>query len=379
MRNQSKPVHVTADWGPDRDTILECDIAFHLGPREHYDVQSLSAVCRRGELPDDSFVCFTPDREAMTVGDAERKCWVVTRNGIEVRQDNRKRKLARTIGTVNRDFAMLDPRAYYAFDMRDGCEYDYAAFFGTAKPIPVFQYHRRLGRAAIIHPLRQYHDFPSRKIPRLEDSHSFSTKRRQMFWRGNLAGRVHTEDEYLGIVNILRGSLAEEHKKRLLRQSLRFVVSEMSIASHELNAGLVIHGSAADSLSENAFLLAYCRPKCSREAHLEFRYLLALDGYDGPSSWYWMLNSNSVVMRQESVWEMFGDCFFAPWVHYVPIAADGSDLIDRFLWCENNPVECEWISANARRAWSVLFDPGYQVERRRRLFRAYSAWFRTLQ
>lgn len=375
MVNQSTPVHITANAVLDGERILERDLAFHLGVREDFEVRSLPDACRQDKLPDDSFVCFKPDQEAVIAGDAYIKNCIVTRHRIEVRQDRLSAKQARTIATVNRDFAMLDPGAYYAFNMRDAREHDYAAFFGTSKPIPVFQYHRRRDLAAVIHPLRPYHDFPSGKIPRLEDRQSFRSKRGQMVWRGNLTGRACVEGASLGFGSVLRSARSESHKKQLLRQSLRFAVSEMSIGHHELDAGLVLHGRIAESLTENPFLMEYCRPECSREEHLQFRYLLALDGYDGPSSWYWMLNSNSLVLRQQSAWEMFGDCFFAPWVHYVPIAADGSDLMEMFLWCERNTGECERISANARRAWSLLFDPRYQVERRQRLFQAYSAWF----
>ncbi len=127
-------------------------------------------------------------------------------------------------------------------------------------------------------------------------------------------------------------------------------------------------------MRHHAVLSNLIKSRATVSEHFSHRYLLALDGYDGPSSWYWMLNSNSVVIRQKSDWLMFGDSYFVPWVHFVPIAEDASDIMDVFDWCEKNQATCEKISSNAKAAWAVLFDPIYQVERRKALFQAYRDW-----
>jgi hypothetical protein len=82
-----------------------------------------------------------------------------------------------------------------------------------------------------------------------------------------------------------------------------------------------------------------------------------------------------LVLRQESPWDAFGDCYFQPWVHYVPFARDGGDLVEKIEWCEAHLSQCAGMVANAHRAWSVLFDADYQAERRRAVHAAYRSWF----
>jgi hypothetical protein len=72
---------------------------------------------------------------------------------------------------------------------------------------------------------------------------------------------------------------------------------------------------------------------------------------------------------------MFGDCYFRPFVHYLSVAADMSDLSNTLDWCEAPADECEQMSANAHAAWRILFDLGSQVERRKEMFAVYNFWF----
>ena len=38
-----------------------------------------------------------------------------------------------------------------------------------------------------------------------------------------------------------------------------------------------------------------------------------------------------------------------PYVHYIPIKNDWSDLLDRIIWCENNQSKCKKINTNAKK------------------------------
>jgi hypothetical protein len=278
---------------------------------------------------------------------------------------------------VNRDIADMAPDIVYAFDLSDGCRHDYAAHFGTAKPIPVFQHSRLKGAAAMIHPLPGFQTFPSRHFRDARDTRPFREKQSRIFWRGKLTGFIETPRGFArprGIATDRKRSDAE--KIALFRTLTRFRICTDYGDDARIDAGLVPTKNKGDFSTGVPFLEPLYKQHAEIEDHLPHRYLLALDGNDYPSSLYWMLNTNSVVMRQDSPWETFADCYFAPWVHYVPLARDGSDLMDKFEWCETHIGECERISANARRAWSVLFDLDYQTERRRNALRTYSSWFK---
>jgi hypothetical protein len=46
-----------------------------------------------------------------------------------------------------------------------------------------------------------------------------------------------------------------------------------------------------------------------------------------------------------------------PWIHFIPIALDGSDLPDIIDWCKSHPNECESIAQTGRRYMHIMCDP----------------------
>jgi len=78
------------------------------------------------------------------------------------------------------------------------------------------------------------------------------------------------------------------------------------------------------------------------------RYLLYVEGNDVASSGSWNLLSTSVVMmRKPTVESMALHGLLQPWVHYIPLKDDFSDLAERMEWCQNNLDECEDIAHRA--------------------------------
>ncbi len=89
------------------------------------------------------------------------------------------------------------------------------------------------------------------------------------------------------------------------------------------------------------------------------RFILDIDG--NSNSWNFMqkLRLGCCVLRVESQWhQWFADRLIA-WKHYVPVAADLSDLVERAEWCFAHPMEC---SAIARRGASFAFDMKFADE-----------------
>jgi hypothetical protein len=75
---------------------------------------------------------------------------------------------------------------------------------------------------------------------------------------------------------------------------------------------------------------------------VNYKYILDTDGR--ASTWdatAWKLNSGSVIMKQVSPWRQWFYDEYRPWIHYVPIANDFSDLQEKFQWCESHQAECE--------------------------------------
>jgi hypothetical protein len=263
----------------------------------------------------------------------------------------------------------------YVFDLKDAVPHQFAEYFQTSKPIPIFQYNRRKDAAAIIIPLAHYHDYPGFNIPNFADPLTFRGKTAKIHWRGGLHGYIHGKQgrrlSTHGIVN--DHTLNAEEKKLLLRGSLRFALCEQYRDADWADLGLTITWGRAPFPTPIDFVDALRKPAMPISAATQHRYILALDGYDGPSSTYWITNTNSLMMRQESDWQLFGDNYFLPWIHYVPIAADGADLLEKFVWCEAHLADCERMVENAKAAWSVLFHPSFFEARLRMIYEKYNA------
>lgn len=88
----------------------------------------------------------------------------------------------------------------------------------------------------------------------------------------------------------------------------------------------------------------------------DYKYILDLDGnsstWDGTA---WKLNSGSVIMKIESGWHQWFYDQYLPWVHYVPIKNDFSDLQEKYQWCESHQSECEQIVSNAKNLFQTVY------------------------
>jgi len=83
---------------------------------------------------------------------------------------------------------------------------------------------------------------------------------------------------------------------------------------------------------------------------LQYKYILDVDGHT--NTWdatIWKLYSNSVLLKTDSVWKQWYYDDLIPWVHYIPVKNDFSDLNDRIEWCKIHDKECKEIIQNSRK------------------------------
>jgi hypothetical protein len=90
---------------------------------------------------------------------------------------------------------------------------------------------------------------------------------------------------------------------------------------------------------------------------VNYKYILDIDGnastWDGTA---WKLNSGSVIFKSDSRWKQWFYDDYKPWVHYIPIKDNFSDIDEKFEWCEAHQDECEVIIKNAK----ALFQKTYR-------------------
>lgn len=78
-----------------------------------------------------------------------------------------------------------------------------------------------------------------------------------------------------------------------------------------------------------------------------FRYIVNVDGYVRAYRLGNELRSMSVILLQASPYRLWFEHLLKPYVHYVPIAADLGDLIEKIEWCKRHDEECKKIVENA--------------------------------
>jgi len=86
----------------------------------------------------------------------------------------------------------------------------------------------------------------------------------------------------------------------------------------------------------------YTAPHMDKKHLLRYKYLISLEADDVHSGLKWMLFSNSLVFSPPITfvsWAM--ESMLKPFVHYVPIHANMSNVEEMIVWAENNPVKAQ--------------------------------------
>ena len=99
------------------------------------------------------------------------------------------------------------------------------------------------------------------------------------------------------------------------------------------------------------------KPFMPIQNQLRHKAIISIEGNDVASNLKWALNSNSVVIMTDPKFETwFCEAHLKPWIHYIPMKDDYSDLSAavEFALSENQKVET--IVKNAKKYCSQYFD-----------------------
>ncbi len=83
-------------------------------------------------------------------------------------------------------------------------------------------------------------------------------------------------------------------------------------------------------------------------AQSQYKYIIHIAGHVQSFRLSFELATYSCILYVESPYKLWYEQKLQPWVHYVPISADLSDLSDKLNWCLENDAVCEKISIAAR-------------------------------
>jgi hypothetical protein len=87
-------------------------------------------------------------------------------------------------------------------------------------------------------------------------------------------------------------------------------------------------------------------PRLTPEQQTEYKYILNIDGHVSAFRLTLEMNMGSVILLVESDYRMWID--IQPYVHYVPVKRDLSDLFDQIRWCRKHDKECQKMVETCR-------------------------------
>ena len=149
---------------------------------------------------------------------------------------------------------------------------------------------------------------------------------------------------WFGSTTGLRGGPRHRLLQRIgdFRADARIVVKVSSVVQPEVYArelGLVASDVADAGVSEQ----------------VRYKMLIDAEGNDVSTGLKWKLGSGSaVIMPRPRVSSWFMEERLVPFVHYVPVADDFSDLEQAVEWCLGHEAECAQIGENGR-CWMAPF------------------------
>ena len=92
----------------------------------------------------------------------------------------------------------------------------------------------------------------------------------------------------------------------------------------------------------------WTKPHISMYDHLNYKFILAIEGYDVATNLKWIMSSNSLAVMPRPTYETwFMEGTLIPGYHYVEVRPDYSDLEERMRYYIEHPDEAEAIIAHA--------------------------------
>jgi hypothetical protein len=117
----------------------------------------------------------------------------------------------------------------------------------------------------------------------------------------------------------------------------------------------------------------FIRPPLTMDEQTKNKFIINLEGTDTATSFLWSLSSNCCPLHTfpftfETI--IFGN-ELEPYKHFVPIAVDGSDLLEKYKWCLDHLEECEKIANNGKEYMKFYQDKEIYNEILNRMFGMY--------
>lgn len=88
--------------------------------------------------------------------------------------------------------------------------------------------------------------------------------------------------------------------------------------------------------------------KLTPQQQTEYKYIIHVDGHVSAFRLSLEMGMGSCLLIVDSKYRMWFRDMLIPWVHYVPIESDLSDLVEKIRWCRRHDVECKRMAEQAK-------------------------------
>ena len=220
-------------------------------------------------------------------------------------------------------------------------------FIKKAKDIPIFMMSKDLNdldesqKLILPEPFMLWDNYAEllRKIKRANASNLWENKIDKIYWRGSSTGNASLPYNLNNLAKLPRLKLAILSKLYPDIIDARFTYYFDEAFEEDKNGELrkildLLFGENLEKIAE--------------VDHLKYKYLISIDG--NTCAWVripWIMYSNSVLIKQETKKVEWFYPALKPYVHYVPINENLTDIFKQFEWMKQHDEELKQISNNA--------------------------------
>jgi hypothetical protein len=159
------------------------------------------------------------------------------------------------------------------------------------------------------------------------------TKRHFIFIKDNILF-AHKKNKLIG-----RGIMSQAHRIRFMEQYFDSPLCDLG------------------DVNKRAGNTAWVKPKLSIEEHLQYKFILSLEGNDVATNLKWIMATNSIAVMPKPKYETwFMEGRLIPNYHYIEIKEDYTDLEEKLNYYIANPAASEAIIANANQYVKQFLD-----------------------
>jgi len=90
------------------------------------------------------------------------------------------------------------------------------------------------------------------------------------------------------------------------------------------------------------------------EEQSNYKYIVNVDGHVNAFRLSLELSMGCVVLLADSKYRIWYRRYLVPYVHYIPVKEDLSNLFEQIRWCRDNDKKCEEISINAKNFYDTF-------------------------